>query len=119
MIEQGDPVKSPHGIGVIGLPHGNLGGYWWVHHTDGLARWYAEHNLQKLHARTQTRVVDGVETVDLAGGKYTVINRDGHLSALRYGEPWRDLVGDNLVYWMMVRIQELEAELTTTERTSS
>jgi hypothetical protein len=30
--------------------------------------------------------------------------------ALRYGEEWRDLTGDNLVLQMFFRIQELEEE---------
>ena len=51
-----------------------------------------------------------IESVTVGDGKYTVTNDNGRLTALRNGEPWdRDLVGDNLVYWMMVRIQELEA----------
>ena len=44
---------------------------------------------------------------DFADGKYTVINTDGTLTALRNGEPWdRDLIGDNLVYWMLVKVNE-------------
>lgn len=51
-----------------------------------------------------------IESVTVGDGKYTITNDNGRLTALRNGEPWdRDLVGDNLVYWMMVRIQELEA----------
>lgn len=43
------------------------------------------------------------DQMDFADGKYTVINDNGKLTALRNGEPWgRDLVGDNLVYWMLV-----------------
>ena len=43
------------------------------------------------------------EKMDFADGKYTVINDNGKLTALRHGEPWgRDLVGDNLVYWMLM-----------------
>lgn len=42
------------------------------------------------------------EQMTFADGKYTVINDNGKLTALRNGEPWdRDLVGDNLVYWML------------------
>lgn len=44
---------------------------------------------------------------DFDGGKYTVISENGRQQALRHGEPWRDLTGDNLVYWMMVEIQVL------------
>lgn len=48
---------------------------------------------------------------DFADGKYTVINDNGNLTALRNGEPWgRDLVGDNLVYWMLVEVDSLKAQ---------
>lgn len=37
--------------------------------------------------------------VDVDGGKYTVVQEpDGRLHALRYGQPWRDCVGDNLIF---------------------
>lgn len=53
-----------------------------------------------------------IEQITVADGKYTVTNDRGVLKALRHGEPWdRYLVGDNLVYWMFVRIRELEAAL--------
>ena len=46
---------------------------------------------------------------DFNDGKYTVINKEGVLTALRYGEPWvRDLTGDNLVYWMLVEVDTLK-----------
>lgn len=51
-----------------------------------------------------------VDTVTVADGKYQVFSDRGKMWALRNGEPWgRDLTGDNLVYWMMMRILELEA----------
>jgi hypothetical protein len=40
-------------------------------------------------------------------GKYTVINNNGLLSALRYGDPWRDLTGDNLVAAMLHEVDIL------------
>ena len=43
-------------------------------------------------------------------GKYTVENNNGILTALRYGEPWQDLSGNNLVYWMLVEVDRLKAE---------
>ena len=50
--------------------------------------------------------------IDLDGGKYTVVQKDnGSLDALRYGEPWRDLTGDNLVYWMAVEIERLRDKI--------
>ena len=48
---------------------------------------------------------------DFADGKYTVINDNGKLTALRHGEPWaRSLVGDNLIYWMLVEVDELKTQ---------
>lgn len=29
---------------------------------------------------------------------------------MRYGEPWRDLAGDNLFYWMLVEVARLREE---------
>lgn len=49
--------------------------------------------------------------IDLNDGKYTYIFDNGKQKALRHGEEWRDLTGDNLIYWMACRIQELEEEL--------
>lgn len=52
------------------------------------------------------------ETVSVADGKYTVINDNGHLTALRNGEPWdRDLTGDNLVYWLTVELAQARERL--------
>lgn len=42
-----------------------------------------------------------------ADGKYTVIYEGGKVTALRYGEPWQDLTGNNLVYWMLVEVDKL------------
>ena len=53
------------------------------------------------------------EKMDFAGGKYTVVNDNGKLTALRYGEPWgrdEDLVGDNLVHSMLVDSLRLKAQ---------
>lgn len=50
--------------------------------------------------------------VDIDNGKYTVVqNERGALSALRYGEPWRDLVGDNLIGAMAYEIDDLREQL--------
>lgn len=43
-------------------------------------------------------------------GKYTIIYEDGKLSALRYGEPWRDLVGDGMVLAMLQEINFLKEQ---------
>lgn len=54
----------------------------------------------------------GTTRIDVADGKYSVLHENGlNLRALRHGVPWsRDLVGDNLVYWMAVRIEELQEQ---------
>lgn len=41
------------------------------------------------------------EQMEFDNGKYTVIADQGKLTALRYGEPWRELTGDNLVHCML------------------
>ena len=51
--------------------------------------------------------------ITLDNGKYTVVCKDnGSLEALRYGEPWRDLTGDNLILALCQRIEKLEAKPT-------
>lgn len=49
--------------------------------------------------------------------KYTVIfnEKTGELTALRYGEPWQDITGNNLIYWMLVEIDALKAQLAKPE----
>lgn len=50
--------------------------------------------------------------IELDGGKYTyVLHEDGRQEALRYGEPWRELTGDNLIYNMADEIIRLRQEL--------
>ncbi len=56
-----------------------------------------------------------VTQIEIADGKYTLTLDQGRLTALRYGEKWRDLTGDNLVYWMMCEIQELRDQLAQFE----
>nr|DAQ70648.1 MAG TPA: hypothetical protein [Caudoviricetes sp.] len=42
-------------------------------------------------------------------GEYTVIHENGtNFHALRHGEQWRDLTGDNLVLVLVSRIEQLE-----------
>lgn len=49
--------------------------------------------------------------IELEDGKYTVTYNKGELKALRYGEPWREMIGDKLMYAMFCRIQELESDI--------
>lgn len=56
--------------------------------------------------------------IELEGGKYTVINElneGGKFKALRYGEDWRSLAGDNLVLAMFYRIESLTERLNEAE----
>ena len=51
------------------------------------------------------------KTIELDNGKYTVMydeNNQYPMKCLRYGEEWRDLVGDNLIFWLCAKIEELE-----------
>ncbi len=57
-----------------------------------------------------TMTTKPIESIILCEGKYAILRKDnGSLEALRYGEPWRDLVGDNLVSALFDRVIELEA----------
>jgi len=49
--------------------------------------------------------------IELENGKYTVYltTGDHKFEALRYGEPWRDLCGDNLIYFLMVNLIKAKA----------
>ena len=47
---------------------------------------------------------------DFEDGKYTVINDNGNLVALRHGEQWRDLNGDKLVCSMLLEVDALKAQ---------
>jgi hypothetical protein len=50
--------------------------------------------------------------IDLENGKYKLIHYiDAGLVALRYGEPWRKLTGDNLIYFLGLKIIELNEEI--------
>lgn len=45
--------------------------------------------------------------VTLEGGKYRIEVGDGVTTAYRNGEKWQDLTGDNLIYSLVHRINEL------------
>ncbi|MNI99003.1 hypothetical protein D3C73_1579690 [compost metagenome] len=53
--------------------------------------------------------------LNLDNGKYTIYEdlNNGMFKAERYREEWRDLAkeGDNLIYFLVMRIQELEEEI--------
>lgn len=54
--------------------------------------------------------------IELGNGKYTVIHDNGRgLHALRYGEVWLNLAGDNLVMAMAYEIEELKERLNEAE----
>lgn len=51
-------------------------------------------------------MADRIVDVSVASGKYRVVmEHGGPLHALRHGEPWRDLVGDNLVFMLAVELE--------------
>ena len=55
------------------------------------------------------------ESISLDDGKYEIIfdqnDRVSEFYALRYGEEWRSLTGDNMVLCMFQRIKDLEEQL--------
>lgn len=54
--------------------------------------------------------------VTLDNGKYTLIrHEDGRMEALRYGEKWRDLTGDNLVAALAERIDHLSRPVSVSD----
>lgn len=56
------------------------------------------------------------KTIELDNGKYTVMydeNNQYPMKCLRYGEEWRGLVGDNLIFWLCAKIEELEEKTNT------
>lgn len=53
-----------------------------------------------------------MEHIHVADEKYTVvIHPNGGLEALRYGEKWRDLTGDKLVYCLAYELQEVRRDI--------
>ena len=56
------------------------------------------------------------KTIELDNGKYTVMydeNNQYPMKCLRYGEEWRNLVGDNLIFWLCAKIEKLEEKTNT------
>lgn len=51
------------------------------------------------------------EHISVCDGKYTVVIDGGKLTALRHGEPWQDLCGNNLVYWLAAELQRTREAL--------
>lgn len=50
--------------------------------------------------------------ITVGDGKYTLVHNNGaHFHCLRYGEVWRDLVGDGMVLALVQRIEELEEQV--------
>lgn len=53
------------------------------------------------------------KTIVLDGGKYTVVyDESGSYpeKCLRNGEPWRDLTGDNLIFWLCAELEKTRKE---------
>lgn len=54
--------------------------------------------------------------LDLFDGEYTVVLNETEpyqFKALRYGEEWKSLTGDNLILALVYKIQELEEKLNS------
>ena len=57
--------------------------------------------------------MDKLREVHLWDGKYTIQISDDMkvFKALRYGEEWQDLTGNNLIHALFTKVEELEEEL--------
>lgn len=55
-------------------------------------------------------------TIELGDGKYSYVFENGKQYALRYGEFWKDLVGDKFTYAMACKIQDLEEEIKSLKK---
>lgn len=56
--------------------------------------------------------------VELMDGKYTLEHNNGvGLRCLRYGEYWRDLVGDSMVLALVSEVEELREKVAKTDPT--
>lgn len=54
--------------------------------------------------------------VSVNNDKYRVrMEEGGGLHALRHGEEWRNCVGDNLIYWLAVELQDARAMIEKLE----
>lgn len=59
-----------------------------------------------------------VKTITLGEGKYTIIydkNSQYPVKCLRYGQDWKDLTGDNLIFYLCNKITELTERLADKE----
>ena len=59
--------------------------------------------------------------LDIYDGKYTIVYNDGcdgkpcNFKALRYGEDWRDLIGDGMILALIHHIQHQEEKIKELE----
>lgn len=68
-------------------------------------------NSQQTESAVAVRSGD-LLCVTVADGKYTVKqDASGRLTALRYGEPWRDCVGDGLICALAYEVDSLREQL--------
>lgn len=52
-----------------------------------------------------------ITTVHILDDKYAIKHEDGlNIRATRYGEPWREFIGDKLMYMLVTRFAKLEEE---------
>lgn len=56
------------------------------------------------------------QEITVADGKYTVVIKEtGGMEALRYGEPWRELTGDGLIYSLATELADAREKLAEYE----
>lgn len=60
-----------------------------------------------------------VERVEVDGGKYTVVMDMKNFRALRHGEGWQDLTGNNLVFHLAYELAEARAAIAAMPDTNT
>lgn len=53
------------------------------------------------------------QSISLDNGKYVITHDEekGTLTTTRHGEPWQDDTGDNLIYFLFLKCQEMQDDI--------
>lgn len=86
-----------------------------THHTDP-SRGDSPENVDPSENRPNREEAKRAPII-LNNGEYTIREKpNGCLEALRYGEPWRDLTGDNLILALADRMEAFDELLIAAQR---
>ena len=83
-----------------------------MENKSGEVRWMNVTEISREEEMLDTKKGEVPEfCVSLSDGKYMYRRFRGKQDCLRYGKPWREMTGDNLVYFMGLEIEELQGRL--------